>query len=311
MGYKVFLDFEFTQGPKFPKEEIISIGCVIYDENLDEVDSFYSLCIPKVNRQIPRIITKITGITQKEIYNAPSFTKMANNLVKVLKKYPDAKFYAWGMDDGKVFNTAMYINDCTWLKKYIPYIVNLQKEIMGSIRNNRGRLWRSPRNLTTMAEFYNCNMLQAHNALNDARMLAQVYKAKKLRGKYNADTGTFYHKENVTEEDLTAARDTVQKINDREKQVVIHEVISAYGKGPFAKIMDRELYDGFPIELKKRLPEAGELEYGSASEVTMDEATMKMTFLLHQKNRLVKTEFDIREYKKDVLCILQLYKTHI
>lgn len=80
MSKYAIIDLEMCRLPKDKwtifnyKTEIIQIGAVLVDENLEIVDSFMTLVKPQYGT-IDDYIEKLTGIKQKDVSNAPSFEK--------------------------------------------------------------------------------------------------------------------------------------------------------------------------------------------------------------------------------------------
>lgn len=309
MSFTAFLDFEFSQGPTFPKEEIISVGCVIFDENLQEIDNFYSLCCPRVNKIISPRISRITKIYQKDINKAPTFIKMMNRFIKVIKKYPDIKFYSWGGDDWKVLKDEMEVNNSFWIKKYIPEIIDLQIEVFDSIKNENKKLWSTPKRLTAMTTFYNTKELVAHNALNDARMLGEVYKAKKLRGKYFFDKGEFEYMESVSEKDMEIANKTAKEMKDYEKKCIIKRMRAVYGKNNMTRILDGNLYHMIePVLDEPLFTKRKHRNYSDyVIEIMLDEKNSAMIIKIISKDKIVYKSLDIEQYKPLITSILHMY----
>lgn len=76
----VVVDFEMCKVTKLQKTrefslgaEIIQIGAVLLDENNDEIDSFSTYVKPEYGR-LDNFITKLTGITEYNLKDAPKFS---------------------------------------------------------------------------------------------------------------------------------------------------------------------------------------------------------------------------------------------
>lgn len=82
MNSFVVVDVE-TTGSLPGKDRIIEIGAAkVFDNKI--VDTFKTLINP--NRQIPRIITEITGITNQMVARAPSFLAVADKFKEFIGK---------------------------------------------------------------------------------------------------------------------------------------------------------------------------------------------------------------------------------
>ncbi len=93
--------------------ETIEIGAVMLDDNLEEIASFRTYVKPEFNDCIERKITKLTGITDDMVINAPCFSealKMFTNWC--LWTNDDVTIYAWSESD------YMQISNEMLLKKY-------------------------------------------------------------------------------------------------------------------------------------------------------------------------------------------------
>ena len=79
MNY-VVVDFEWNQNPygrsndnpKLPFE-IIEIGAVMLDEDLNEIDRFSETIRPKVYKRLHYMTRELTGITQEELQRSEPF----------------------------------------------------------------------------------------------------------------------------------------------------------------------------------------------------------------------------------------------
>lgn len=163
---KFFLDFEATQG----SEEVISIGCVS-----ETGEEFYSLT--RSHHKVKPFITQLTGLTQKDINAAPShdevFSKFYDWLIELSPRNPE--LYAYGDTDG------------LFCKNTLPYARTLKAQAM------LGLLASNLRDFSTEVQHFfhldkKANLFitqslllkdavlhQTHNALEDAKMLKQIY----------------------------------------------------------------------------------------------------------------------------------------
>ncbi len=106
MNY-VVVDFEMNRIPKRHanvckglKNEIIEIGAVRLNENLEITDRFDIYVMPQFNRRITPIVTDITGITMKTLKdaNADIFKDAINKFIEWIGDEP-VKFYSWSDTD--------------------------------------------------------------------------------------------------------------------------------------------------------------------------------------------------------------------
>lgn len=302
------LDFEFNQGPTVPKEEIISIGCIILDDNLDEIDSFYSLCRPKVHRKLQYHVKDITKISQNEINEAPSFVKMSNDFIKVIRKYKNITFYSWGLDDENVFLAACKLNRCMWVRKYVPYINDLQKDIFSSLKNGDRLLFRNPKKLAVTSDFYNLEKIKAHNALNDARMLGNIYRAYKQRGTYDFSKNMFENMQYVSTDDLNVAYNISKYLKNEELASLSKRLKDAYGTN-FKKILDGNLYHilepflDSPLFNTKKKRKYSNYEI----EILLDDKEFCLWMSIISKDSIKKQCFDFDTQLKDIITLLRVF----
>ena len=62
-----------SEARKICKSEIIEIGAVMLDENLQEIGNFRTYVKPEYNDKIAAEIRNLTGITEAMVANAPVF----------------------------------------------------------------------------------------------------------------------------------------------------------------------------------------------------------------------------------------------
>lgn len=101
----IVLDLEFTQIPKRFKEErsitpyeTIQIGAVMLNEHYDLVDSFCTYVKPQFSKHITNRVTDLTGITDADIANAPSFSEALASLVSWIGS-GNVRVYSWSKTD--------------------------------------------------------------------------------------------------------------------------------------------------------------------------------------------------------------------
>ncbi|MGG4386434.1 3'-5' exonuclease, partial [Priestia megaterium] len=70
MNTYVVLDLE-TTGLDYTKEQITEIGAIKIDENYNEIDRFHTMVSLEEGRELSEFITKLTGITEKDLEGYP------------------------------------------------------------------------------------------------------------------------------------------------------------------------------------------------------------------------------------------------
>ncbi|CAM3174534.1 3'-5' exonuclease [Paenibacillus lupini] len=170
----IILDIEFN-GRKFASDlpmEVIEIGAVRLNADLQQTDIFSSLIRPVYFSKLNSFIKKKTGIPQEEIDIAPRFPRVIEEFIKWLDRGESFIIMTWGGEDMKriVFDTRMHkMDDAFWLsvdsfdllKGYLRYKnVTNDVSVEGAIADL---------NLTSAGN--------AHRALDDAIMTADVFRA--------------------------------------------------------------------------------------------------------------------------------------
>lgn len=177
MNY-IFLDLEYNQdfpvarNKKKPRFEIIQIGAVKTDENLQALGTFNSFISPQLYKKMHPYVQNITGIKIEHLLDAPVFSD-------VYKQFADFcgeafVLFLWGKDDMPILysNVSHYhlLND-RLPKKY----VNVQKHTIEYLKAdtiNIG-LKKAIEALGVETDY------DFHNALNDAMYTYKIYKIVK------------------------------------------------------------------------------------------------------------------------------------
>ncbi|WNR46264.1 3'-5' exonuclease [Paenibacillus roseipurpureus] len=170
----IILDIEFN-GRKFASElpmEVIEIGAVRLDADLQTVDEFSALIKPIYFAKLNPFIKKKTGIPQEDIDVAAGFRTVIANFLTWLGKSQELMLVTWGGEDVKriVFDTRMHkLDDAYWMA--VPYFDLLKGYIRFKNVTNDVSVEAAVADLNIVAEG------SAHRALDDARMTADVFRA--------------------------------------------------------------------------------------------------------------------------------------
>jgi inhibitor of KinA sporulation pathway (predicted exonuclease) len=180
MNYIVF-DLEFNQYFDFGKRktvlsspccpfEIIHLGAVKLDEDLNIVENFDSLVKPKIYTRLHPYVKKITGIEKDDLESARPFREVYREFVKLFRE--PAILGVWGNSDIKelIRNIEYHKLDTFPIPKeyidiqhYANKHLNQSKGISVGLENAATLL-----NIPTELDF--------HNAFNDAYYTAEVFK---------------------------------------------------------------------------------------------------------------------------------------
>ena len=110
MNY-IVLDFEFNQFFPFKKNtkegsnpacpfEIIQIGAVKLDSDLNQIDSFNVYIKPQIYKKLHPFVEKITGITVKTLETGTNFVSAYKDFIAFMGSDP-CVLCTWGIDDIK------------------------------------------------------------------------------------------------------------------------------------------------------------------------------------------------------------------
>lgn len=177
MSVLCFFDFEFNQ--RQGKNEIISVGMVMVNKNtFEEIVRYYNICKPIIATEIDSYVKKVTGLTQEDLDNGLDFTKVSKDLMDIIHWYDVQNIFIYGgCDLGAVrYTCSLYEDDSVKeFNQFFSQAINLQNKICSSIKYN-GKIINKCWKLSKLNNFYKNDKLDAHNALNDAIMLANIYQ---------------------------------------------------------------------------------------------------------------------------------------
>ena len=90
--------------------ETIEIGAVMLDDNLQEISSFRTYVKPEYNDGIVKKITRLTGITDDMVLNAPRFNEALRMFTNwCLGTGDDVTIYAWSESDYRQISKEMLL----------------------------------------------------------------------------------------------------------------------------------------------------------------------------------------------------------
>jgi len=164
-----FIDFEASQF----SERIISIGCV--NSNGDE---FYTLVHPmrKKKVKVGKYVEKLTGITDADLATAPDTDQallMFQAYIQRTSNHEETFFFVYGDSDVNFLGRSCYDAKIPQIKKFgnhlLHSLINYAEDVNTFFKINGIRLKR------VIEYIHNNEIEQAHNALEDAKMLKEVY----------------------------------------------------------------------------------------------------------------------------------------
>lgn len=181
MNYIVF-DLEFNQDCNFIEEnktiiitkcpfEIIQIGALKLDKNLQTISSIDMLVKPELYTNLHPFIKEMTGITIEQLNTAKSFKEICKEFMEFITE-DRSILCTWGMCDMKeLFRNIEYhkLNISLTSVEYIN-LQNYASKYFDSPRGTNISLRNAVDLLDIPAKY------QFHNALNDAYYTAEIFK---------------------------------------------------------------------------------------------------------------------------------------
>ncbi|SDB25810.1 Exonuclease [Pseudobutyrivibrio sp. YE44] len=175
---QAFLDAEYLS-MRFKKssiEDVISIGVVITNPAHEELDRFYSTVQLTRGHKLPPLITELTGLTNEELEDAPSYEEVMTELIDRIKKWQVGKICVWGGDKNNFQRDFESRNLEKPLKrsvaKFISTFENIQKEVSLDITGGLD----ANLSLADMKTICGLGGYVAHNALNDAEDMLECIR---------------------------------------------------------------------------------------------------------------------------------------
>ena len=181
-GYKgknqAFLDAEYLSArlKRTSIDDVISIGCVITNPEHEELDRFYSTVQLTRGHKLPPLISELTGLTNEELEDAPSYEDVMTELIGRIKKFQVGKICVWGGDKNN-FQRDFESRDLEKplkrsVAKFISTFENIQKEVSLDITGGLD----ANLSLADMKTICGLGGYVAHNALNDAEDMLECIR---------------------------------------------------------------------------------------------------------------------------------------
>ena len=154
--------------------ETIEIGAVMLDDNLQEISSFRTYVKPEYNDGIVKKITRLTGITDDMVLNAPRFNEALRMFTNwCLGTGDDVTIYAWSESDYGQISKEMLLKEYDVTKEEENLLGNdwsdFQQEFDSHLGFERQLSLRMALDMAGV-EFSG----REHDALDDARNTAEL-----------------------------------------------------------------------------------------------------------------------------------------
>ena len=164
---KYFIDFEATQFTN----EIISVGCIREDG-----EEFYSLIKPKKMKTLTKFITNLTGITKTMLADKQSSDEVFEEFFNWLSIDTEVvEFYCYGNADIEFLKKNLKDRTSNFKSQAALSLIAMNlKDYSLTVKAHFGLIKCIA--LKKVANYFNPeDNYKAHNALEDARMLKDVY----------------------------------------------------------------------------------------------------------------------------------------
>ena len=163
-----------SEARKIWNMETIEIGAVMLDDNLEEIASFRTYVKPEFNDCIERKITRLTGITDDMVKNAPSFSealKMFTNWC--LGTNDDVTIYAWSESDYMQISNEMLLKNYQVSENEKDLLLNEWSDFQHEFDSHLG--FQKQVSLKMALDMAGVDFFgREHDALDDARNTAEL-----------------------------------------------------------------------------------------------------------------------------------------
>ena len=163
-----------SEARKIWNMETIEIGAVMLDDDLEEIASFRTYVKPEFNDCIERKITRLTGITDDMVKNAPSFSealKMFTNWC--LGTNDDVTIYAWSESDYMQISNEMLLKNYQVSENEKDLLLNEWSDFQHEFDSHLG--FQKQVSLKMALDMAGVDFFgREHDALDDARNTAEL-----------------------------------------------------------------------------------------------------------------------------------------
>lgn len=176
MQYVIFdLEWNNVYGRKINSfiNEIIEIGAVKLDEDLNEISTFSCFVKPSIGKKLRGSVKKLTNITNDDVLGGEPFTQAFSDFRKWIGSQPTL-ILTWGDGDIRVLiENYKYLNGIAFIPFLTDY-VDLQSFVQRRVKTEKGQqigLGKAAESLgiddTTFSH---------HRALDDSKLSAECFK---------------------------------------------------------------------------------------------------------------------------------------
>ena len=163
-----------SEARKIWNMETIEIGAVMLDDNLEEIASFRTYVKPEFNDCIERKITRLTGITDDMVKNAPSFSEALRMFTNwCLGTNDDVTIYAWSESDYMQISNEMLLKNYQVSENEKDLLLNEWSDFQHEFDSHLG--FQKQVSLKMALDMAGVDFAgREHDALDDARNTAEL-----------------------------------------------------------------------------------------------------------------------------------------
>ena len=163
-----------SEARKIWNMETIEIGAVMLDDNLEEIASFRTYVKPEFNDCIERKITRLTGITDDMVKNAPSFSEALRMFTNwCLGTNDDVTIYAWSESDYMQISNEMLLKNYQVSENEKNLLLNEWSDFQHEFDSHLG--FQKQVSLKMALDMAGVDFFgREHDALDDARNTAEL-----------------------------------------------------------------------------------------------------------------------------------------
>lgn len=175
--------------------EIIEIGAVMVDENLEVIDTFSVLIRSQLSKKLSGRVKNLTHISNEDMYGGISFVKAISDFSKWIGE-KDCIFMSWGNGDLRVMLDNLKFFCDTDTIPFIPRYMDLQKYCQQKLQLSNAQQV----GLSTAATMFGIDVSEysTHRALDDSllslRCLKKSYDREELLSQTSVCDIIFYKK---------------------------------------------------------------------------------------------------------------------
>ncbi|MBQ3421860.1 MAG: hypothetical protein IJH34_09355 [Romboutsia sp.] len=182
---KIALDLEFNTVGKI--QEIISVGAVVLDKDLNIVIEYESYIKLNLTKKLDPFAQKIHKIKKETLEGARDFKDVFRELIQILDLQDGDVIMTWGKNDKDSLISNAISHGC---EEEFKVLIDKVQDIRYATQQKviyKGKVIKNQLGLETLRLICGIEQQISHNALDDARCLACIYKYTHDKDKISND----------------------------------------------------------------------------------------------------------------------------